>query len=387
MTRRRRFLLRSLPGGSVLQVLLLAVISLHIPFITAQKSLATCAPGWEWANTKSGDSPCEVAAQLLNLCAYSESFTLAAGGFYTPSNSGSANIQTTTCACNIVAYNVLAACQACQETGSSILSWTSYASACGSCSSENGLSPAPCGPHNAIGFPNSVKPNDGTIEVPSWAYYNSTGETWTQSGARRAADGAETVISAAPKPTSTSSSASPSSSSSSKESDKPAVQSLSPAMKGAVIGCSVLAAIILVIFVTYLLRLCHARRRQKKLKAFSDEAFDKVMAAKQPKSASPKKTQFKRMMTRITLGPKTPGVPKTPGAPVATPKTARFFTFGMTFSPKALPSPDKERMSVGPVPPRPRGTLPRVSFKEPSGKSKERTERWVLRSCWLNEGW
>jgi hypothetical protein len=38
-------------------------------------------------------------------------------------------------------------------------------------------------------------------------------------------------------------------------------------------------------------------------------------------------------------------------------------------------------MSVGPVPLRPRGTLPRVSFKEPSARSKERTERWVLRTC------
>lgn len=318
----------------------LALVAFRLPPSSAQRATASCAAGWDWASSSTGDSPCQLATKLLSLC-QSESFSLAAGGFYSPSSSGSAPIRANTCACNVVAYNLLAACQSCQESGSSVLSWSAYANACTTCSSETGISPGPCGPQSSIGFPSSVKPDEGTIAIPQWAYYNSSGDSWTIAAAKRAASGTDKVISAdAPPPAATSSTASPTSngeksSGSPKSSKQEGSPPMSSEMKTAVIVCSALAAVVLVLFVFYLLRLYHARRRQKRLKEFSDAAFDKVIPAQKAKGPkSPKKTQFKQMMSRFTLGPRTPGLPKTPGLPPTTPKTARFFNFMLPFSPK-----------------------------------------------------
>lgn len=195
-----------------------STVALHLlvtrlPSASAQKSSASCVSGWDWSRTDSGDSPCLVAAKLLSLCSY-EPFTLDAGGFYTPSVSSSSSLRANTCGtldvpslysflqrlslpihvvqdansdifayqvCNVAAYNLLSACQSCQESGASILSWSNFASACSTCSSTNGIAPGPCGPMSSIGFPNSVKPKDVNIEIPSWAtnYNSSGGSTFT----------------------------------------------------------------------------------------------------------------------------------------------------------------------------------------------------------------
>ena len=287
-----------------------------------QKSSASCASGWDWADSKNGDSPCTVAAKLLSLCDPS-GFTLQAGGFYTPSTSHGAAIQPNTCACNLVTYNLLSGCQSCQQSGATALSWSSYAAACTTCSSTTGISPGPCGPLSAIGFPNSVTPGNFNIEVPNWAYYNSSGGTWSESAAQGAAGGDHTTISpAAPSSTSSSSSPPPSSggtkppisSSNTPASKSSKAASLSTHERGAVIACSLLAALIFVIFVTYLLRLCHRKRQQARLKTFSDAAFDKI----QPAQKSPRKTTFKRLMSRLSLA-----IPKTPGLGPGTPKTPK----------------------------------------------------------------
>ena len=365
----------------------LALVGLT-PATMAQRASATCAAGWDWASNGSGDSPCQVATKLLSLC-QDDSFSLAAGGFYSPSSSASAPIRANTCACNVVTYNLLSTCQTCQENGSSVLSWSAYAAACTTCSSENGISPGPCGPQSSIGFPNSVRPDDGSIGIPAWAYYNSSGESWTVAAAKRADSGQDKIVSAIapPSPTSTSSSSSSTSSSEgvkgssqSKPEEQHGTAPLSPGMRNAVIACSALAAVVLVLFSIYLLRLCHARRRQKRLKEFSDAAFDKVIPSQKPKS--PKKMQFKRMMSRITLGAKTPGIPKTPGLPPNTPKTARFFNFILPFSPKQT-SPSKDTaMEERAAPP---AGAARVTFpKMPASQARTDRQGCCFLLEWLN---
>lgn len=111
-------------------------------------------------------------------------------------------------------------------------------------------------------------------------------------------------------------------------------------MKTAVIVCCCAAALILTVFLIYLIRLCHNKRKQKKLKEFGDSAFDKVLPAKKDLQSaeagstinnSPLKLNFMTMMSRIATMPKTPLGPKTPGVP-QTPRTARFLNFGRRVS-------------------------------------------------------
>ena len=72
----------------------------------SQSSEAKCVSGWDWADSKSGDSPCDVAAQLMSLCEGND-FSLPAGGFYSPSSSESATIKANVCSCNVVVYKLL----------------------------------------------------------------------------------------------------------------------------------------------------------------------------------------------------------------------------------------------------------------------------------------
>jgi hypothetical protein len=156
---------------------------LAAPRSSAAQRTATCQAGWDWARTNLNDTPCQVASKLLSLCesSSSDSFTLQAGGLYTPSTSdnGPSSIKPNTCACNIVMYNLLSACQSCQVSSGStpeLVDWKTYTAACPICSFEGGIVPGPCGPMNSIGFPNSVNKPDGDnkIAIPNWAYYNSS---------------------------------------------------------------------------------------------------------------------------------------------------------------------------------------------------------------------
>lgn len=341
--------------------------------VSAQKSQAVCPTSWSWANNEAGASPCLVAAQLLSLC--SNAFMLPAGGVYSligsSASTSTTGIRANICSCNVVMYNLLSACQACQGgDSSSILSWQAYASPCTTCYSETGIQPGPCKAQVAIGFPNSVTPNSFSVAIPAWAYSNSSAGTFIEASARRAAGssgGDRTTLkpfgsTSAPASTASkdSSAASDSNSRGSSSSTPKATSSqgsLSTPVKAAVIACSAAAGIVAIIFSFYLWSLCLRKRKERRRKEFSDNAFDTVEIARKRKSEkrdrSPRKMTFKRVMDRLTMTafPKTPMFPpKTPKTPtfnvktpktavfgqVATPKTARFpkFTFGDVFSPK-----------------------------------------------------
>lgn len=223
----------------------------------AQKSSATCSSDWDWTNNKERESPCQVAAQLLSLCESNpSSFTLSASDSYIPSGS-STSLQANTCSCNVVAYNLLMACQACQRGNSQtgIPTWSTYGGSCATCSTENGISPGPCSEQDNPGFPTSVRPQKGSIGVPAWALENTSPSAWSAAAARRAASfGQEKLISAPaaliPPPDKGSNQGK--NDASNKKSDKSPEHSQT--MKVPVIICTCLAAVILTAFVAYLLR-------------------------------------------------------------------------------------------------------------------------------------
>lgn len=319
----------------------------------AQRSSATCSSDWNWTNNKQRESPCEVAAHLLSLCdSNSSSFTLGSGGSYIPSSAASAPFKANTCSCNVVAYNLLMACQACQKGSapSNIPTWATYGESCATCSTETGISPGPCGKQDNAGFPSSVRPQKGSIGVPSWALENTSGSVWSASAARRiASSGQEKVISApAPAVPPPSTKGGPDSNEEKGKDNKKGSPADEPRkMKTEVIVCSCLAAVILVAFIAYLLRMCYNKRKTKRMKEFGDTAFDKVIPTKKELASrsstgliTPMKLNFKHMMSRLTTAlPKTPGLPRTPRTPgmaemPTTPLTARFWTFGKRDSKK-----------------------------------------------------
>lgn len=150
----------------------------------------------------------------------------------------------------------------------------------------------------AIGFPDSVR-SDVTIAVPQWVYYNSSGGTWSPDLARNAVGADHTTLSPVPSGTAE---VSPSVAGKSPSLENPSTSrssgtQLSKGMAAAIICCSVLAGLVLMSFLTYLLRLCYRKRQQKRLKAFSDGAFDKVQLT--PKT--PRKTKLRMVLSRLSL--------------------------------------------------------------------------------------
>lgn len=301
--------------------------------VAAQKTSATCTPEWDWLSNRGGESPCAVAAQLLSLCSSRPAaYALGSGSLYIPSSDSSVSLMPNTCSCNIVTYNLLMACQACQKDSSpsQIPSWAEYSKECSICSTETGISPGPCGQQTNAGFPASVHPSKGSIAVPLWAVENSSGSKWNASSAHKIASvGGQKVIEG------------PNSAVVAKEaastSDKASSADGKQEMKGAVIACSCLAGVILLCFSIYLLRLWLYKRKERKLREFGDEAFDKVVptASKGDSKAdangltTPLKLNFKNMVARMTIAlPKTPRTPGMVEKMPSTPLTARFWNFG-----------------------------------------------------------
>lgn len=321
--------------------LVIGLVGLHLTsqLALSQRSSATCTTDWKWTNNKADESPCDVAAQLLSLCdSNPSSFQLPSEGSYMPSSSSS--IQANTCSCNVVAYNLLMACQACQKgsTTNSISTWEQYGKSCGICSTENGISPGPCHKQSNPGFPGTVRPNKGNIGVPLWALENTSGSSWNVAAARKIASAGQEKTITAPTSANPSDKDSGDEKSNKTNSNKEAFAPGNERMKGAVIACVCLAALILTGFIAYLLRVCYNKRKVKKLKEFNDSAFDKVIPTKRESNsekfgsglAAPLKLNLRNMMARITEAvPRTPRTPRTPGMaePPSTPLTARFWAF------------------------------------------------------------
>lgn len=321
---------------------ILGVLFIFSQRVAPQKTSAACMPEWNWLNNREGDSPCSIAAQLLALCATRPaSFELGTGRVYTPSTDSTVSLTPNTCSCNIVTYNLLMACSACQKgsSPSNIPTWAEYGKTCSICSTETGISPGPCGQQTNAGFPSSVHPQKGRVGVPLWALDNTSGAKWNPAVARKlAAEGGQKTIESPSfaiedKTSASDSSAKPQNASGGKQQ-----------MRGAVIACSCLAGIILICFSLYLLRLWLTKRKERRIREFGDSAFDKVVPTASERDSAPRtnascttpmKLNFRSIVGRLTIAlPKTPGFPKTPKTPgqaekmPSTPLTARFWTFG-----------------------------------------------------------
>ncbi|EJU04643.1 hypothetical protein DACRYDRAFT_114014 [Dacryopinax primogenitus] len=125
---------------------------------------ATCTQNL-WTANLEGQSPCLVWAQLQSLCLNSTVvyvlINVPPGEQYEPPF---LTDQINPCTCNVVSYNLMAACSWCQ-TGITLDSWVPEDTW------KNG-----CQDYDATGLPSSV--SLGAIEIPSWAYVPANGTYW-----------------------------------------------------------------------------------------------------------------------------------------------------------------------------------------------------------------
>ncbi|KAH8979746.1 hypothetical protein EDB92DRAFT_1902897 [Lactarius akahatsu] len=127
--------------------------------VVAQIIATNCSVSWEWIFNSLNQSACMVAAYMMGTCNGGQ-FTIGAlppGYVYTVNSVAD-------CECNMVGYNLVSACGACQ--GRDWIPWSDYSSSC----NISGLPP--------LTFPNAVP--SGTL-VPQWALLNYTNlkeDTW-----------------------------------------------------------------------------------------------------------------------------------------------------------------------------------------------------------------
>ncbi|KAH9026643.1 hypothetical protein EDB84DRAFT_336053 [Lactarius hengduanensis] len=131
-------------------LVLLAASDLVVAQISAPN--CTASSGWEWTSNDLHQSVCMVAAYMLATCSGGV-FTLdtasSATAYYTGGNSVFG------CGCNVIAYNLLSACDACQ--GAEAFTWSVYSTEC-------------TNTPTFLTFPNPVP--SGT-SVPQWALMDS----------------------------------------------------------------------------------------------------------------------------------------------------------------------------------------------------------------------
>ncbi|KAH9052234.1 hypothetical protein EDB87DRAFT_566831 [Lactarius vividus] len=141
-----------IPSIAVLTSLVLFAAS---DFAAAQINAPDCSSSWDWTSNTLGQSVCMVTAYMLATC-NSSVFTV------NPLTSEEAygymldESDFERCECNVIAYNLLSACEACQRAKGSTWEWYS-----GNC--PVGIDPLP--------FPNPVP--SGT-SLPQWALVDST---------------------------------------------------------------------------------------------------------------------------------------------------------------------------------------------------------------------
>ncbi|KAH9021565.1 hypothetical protein EDB85DRAFT_414532 [Lactarius pseudohatsudake] len=119
--------------------------------VLAQIGAPNCSVSWEWTSNDLYQSVCMVTAYMLATCNGSV-YTLEplpSGTAYTGGNS------VFRCGCNVVAYNLLSACDACQ--GAEAFAWSVYSTGC-------------TNTPTFLTFPNPVP--SGT-SVPQWALMDS----------------------------------------------------------------------------------------------------------------------------------------------------------------------------------------------------------------------
>ncbi|KAI9443922.1 hypothetical protein H4582DRAFT_1045539 [Lactarius indigo] len=142
------------PRMPSLAVLISLVLFATSGFVVAQITGPDCNLSWEWTFNTLGQGPCIVAAYMMGTCNDSV-FTI---DKLKPGNSYTAHGSIGDCQCNIVTYNLLSVCDACQ--GVYWRTWSDYSF---NCTNDEGLSSST--------FPNAVPP--GT-RVPQWALIDNT---------------------------------------------------------------------------------------------------------------------------------------------------------------------------------------------------------------------
>ncbi|KAE8542746.1 hypothetical protein D1P53_000808 [Cryptococcus gattii VGV] len=147
--------------------ILLGAFLLAAHAIQAQTSNATCAltATTEWMFNADGHSPCLVWSRIQSLCLLSSSYINvpplldSSWSYNAPTESSS------TCLCNSVSYNLMAACTYCQWKNATIPSEDDWSSGCSSYTSAG------------LGFAEAVE------EIPTWAYRapSNDGGAWDPS--------------------------------------------------------------------------------------------------------------------------------------------------------------------------------------------------------------
>jgi hypothetical protein len=97
---------------------------------TSATTTAVCSSDWAWMNNGKSQTPCVVASWVLAPCASSLTFdvtALTSNDHYDAPNTTTINA----CICSWSAYNLLAACTACQNFPDSIQTWGTWQMSCG----------------------------------------------------------------------------------------------------------------------------------------------------------------------------------------------------------------------------------------------------------------
>ncbi|KZT59125.1 hypothetical protein CALCODRAFT_207378 [Calocera cornea HHB12733] len=137
----------------------------------------TCTRNF-WEYNDQGQSPCEVWALLLAVCIKQIIVTPISPGYeyYPPSMTG----ETDDCNCNVVSYNLMAACSWCQTDILASNGWV-----------NESLWGSGCPNYDSTGIPASVEA--AALPIPGWAFLPTNGNTWVPGNAQAVASGTWTA--------------------------------------------------------------------------------------------------------------------------------------------------------------------------------------------------
>lgn len=148
----------------------LTLSTILLVFAPSLAGAATCATGFNWTYNSQGQSPCDVAASLLGVCAPGGGPLpqLPPGYFYVGPTLQSRN----ECSCSSVFFSMLSACAVCQNRET--LRWSTYATNCSTVYVQTFPDPLPAG-----------------LRVPHYAYLDVTNVDGFDSSLAQAAGGTE----------------------------------------------------------------------------------------------------------------------------------------------------------------------------------------------------
>lgn len=209
--------------------------TLLLAFAPSYAAAAICSPGFNWTYNSQGQSPCDIAASLLGVCAPGAGPLpqLPPGYYYVGPTVQSRN----ECSCSTVYFSMLSACAVCQSRET--IPWKMYATNCSTIYVQTFPDPLPAG-----------------VRVPNYAYLDVTaGSGAFDPSLAQAAGGAESV--AGPSATTTGLGVSPTNMQSPKK--KPN----SGAIAGGVVGGVALLVIMAIVVVWFVLRRRDSRRQSR----------------------------------------------------------------------------------------------------------------------------